>query len=285
MECKDVRALVDEALDGELTPEQQRAIDAHLASCADCAADFAAERAFRSALKRETTYHRAPARLRRSLAASLAAMADETPDAEPSTVAPPDIARPAIVTLTPTGRTRSAAPRPRQWLAIAASFAVGVIAASSASWILDERDAGSQAAQEIIADHVRSLMADHLTDVASSDQHSVKPWFNGKLDFSPPVSDFTQQGFPLVGGRLDYVGGHPVAALVYRRRLHDINLFVAPVGTVPAFPPANLSQQGYNLRYWREGGMDYWAVSDLGASELEAFERLVRDDASPKNPA
>ena len=133
---------------------------------------------------------------------------------------------------------------------------------------------------EVVSDHVRSLMANHLTDVLSSDKHTVKPWFDGKLDFSPPVSDLVTEGFPLVGGRLDYLAGHPVAALVYQRRKHYINVFVWPAQDAnPSLVPAGTTRDGYRVLHWQQQGMNMWVISDLNESEFTQFIKLMRDPA------
>jgi anti-sigma factor RsiW len=126
----------------------------------------------------------------------------------------------------------------------------------------------------VIATHIRSLLPGHLTDVPSSDQHTVKPWFAGRVDFSPPVTDFADRAFPLVGGRVDYVGGRTVAVAVYRRRQHVINLFMWP--SSDGRPPAGTSARGYNIVHWSEHDIAFWLVSDLNANELRQFAELVR---------
>jgi anti-sigma factor RsiW len=167
----------------------------------------------------------------------------------------------------------------RQW-AIAASVFLAVVLSSSLTAYVTRPNADDRLAQELVSDHVRSLMADHLTDIASSDQHTVKPWFHGRLDLAPPVDDLAAEGFPLVGGRLDYVEQRPVAALVYRRAEHPINVFVLPNRGGPAAAPQSLSQRGFNLLHWTRGDLAFWAVSDLNLAELREFQRLFDRNAA-----
>lgn len=163
--------------------------------------------------------------------------------------------------------------------ALAASFLLAIVLSSGTTWYVTAANQQDQLADEIVASHVRSLQAGHLTDVPSSDQHTVKPWFGGKLDLSPPVVDLAAQGFPLVGGRLDYIDHRPIAALVYRHKQHVINLFVWTQGAsaVAPKPPAEL--QGYNLRRWQEGDMTFWAVSDVNGADLDMFVSEIKTAA------
>ncbi len=212
---------------------------AHVDSCAECAAWRDAEEEARGAL-RALPYYPAPAALR-------AAIHDRLP-----------LRRAPIVRVLPA-------------LAAAAVFIVAV--AGVLFW--QHRTTGPDAVDQIVATHVRSLMLPgHLTDVTSSDQHTVKPWFTGRIDFSPPVPDFASQGFPLLGGRLEYLAGRPVAALVYGRRLHRINVFVAPAGR-SAGGLIEDARRGFTVLRWTSGGFDYVAVSDVSAADLRDLARLI----------
>jgi anti-sigma factor RsiW len=247
MECERIAPLVTPLVDGELAAPERAAVEAHLAGCPACSAAAATERAISARIRADATRHTAPPGLRGRVGAAVAAES--------------------------LGRAR---PRPREWTRLAAAALIGAVLASGATWELAGSLGRPAATDEVVASHIRSLMEGHLTDVASSDQHQVKPWFNGRLDLSPPVVDFAAEGFPLVGGRLDYLEGRPAAALVYRHRQHVINLFVTRSGESGPAAPEGVSRQGFNIVRWRAGGLAFWAVSDLNPAELRQFEALVR---------
>jgi anti-sigma factor RsiW len=165
-------------------------------------------------------------------------------------------------------------PRRRQWMSLAAAGVAIAIASSGITLAVARRAPEPTAATEVLAGHLRSLMPGHLTDVASTNQHNVKPWFNGRLDYSPTVPRLEDQGFPLVGGRVDYVGGRPVAVIVYSRRQHMINVFSWPTRLGDS-PLATTSTNGYNMIHWRSHGVEKWVVSDLNSSELRSFVDLL----------
>ena len=159
-------------------------------------------------------------------------------------------------------------------LALAATIAVMLgLAFLNQGGVFDQSH-GSSIAQDVISSHLRSLLATHLFDVPSTDQHTVKPWFNGKLKFSPPVHDFAEHGFRLTGGRLDYLNGREVAALVYQRRLHIINLFIWPSASSRNTVATSFSKDGYNVLHWAHEGFEFWAVSDVNAEDMRAFADL-----------
>lgn len=244
-----LEAQLDAYLDDELTAADARELEAHLANCAQCAR-FRDERlALRAAIMSRIPIVAAPDALRDRVRAALAAEA------------------------------RAAAPARRPvssyWRAVAIAASLVIVAVGS--WNLALRKANAERlADAVLASHIRSLMPGHLTDVLSSDQHTVKPWFNGKLDFSPPVHDLAAQGYPLLGGRLDYVDGRPVAVLVYGRRQHLINVFVWPAMRGPSGAGRASDRQGYHLLHWAAPDYTYVVASDLAPTELDDFARLLQ---------
>ena len=163
-----------------------------------------------------------------------------------------------------------------RWMPVTVSFAFGILLATTVFTTMAPGMQEGQLEEQVVAGHVRSLMPGHLMDVASTDQHTVKPWFTGKLDFAPPVADLAQQGFPLLGGRLDYLQGRPVAALVYGKGGHTINVFVLPGGDAArSTSPRAAMHQGYQLAQWQSGGMRFWAVSDISRDDMARFAQAL----------
>jgi anti-sigma factor RsiW len=255
VDCKDAERLLDGYADRELDLAHSLEIENHLRECGACSERHESRRLLHSALSNPSLYFNAPRDLRGKVQSSLRKRAKAE-------------AAPRVLSL--------------PWLTAAVPLAVAAIVILIFVPLLRGPSADELLSRELVSSHVRSLMANHLADVASSDEHTVKPWFAGKLNFSPEVVDLKQQGFPLAGGRLDYVDNKPVAALVYRRQKHFINLFVWPSGSAADAEMKAISRQGYNLFHWIKDGMTYWAVSDLNASELRQFARQVQNQPPGK---
>ena len=257
MICEDASRLIQGYADDEVDLRTSLDLEQHLKECASCAREYQSVVALRSALKQNLPYYEASAALTKRVRSSTrAAVRAETGSRW----------RPYFVS--------------SQWRWPVAAAAVLFVTIVLRGVIPGPPSIGDVLGREVVASHVRSLMANHLTDVLSSNQHTVKPWFDGKLDFAPVVLDLSAQGFPLVGGRLDYLDDHPVAALVYHYRLHVINLFTWPTGRAPDTQPRLATQEGYNSVHWTESGMEYWAVSDVAPSQLAKFAQLVREGSS-----
>ncbi|MDE1166147.1 MAG: zf-HC2 domain-containing protein [Pseudomonas sp.] len=235
LDCKQCRALLDGYLDQALSASQVAEVDGHLLYCAECAQHLQAGRSLIAAVKAHAHYYPAPADLQGLLAR-------QTPAAW------------------------------RRWWAPAAS---GVALAVALVLFIATPVAPPAWQEEAVSSHVRSLMAEHLNDVASADRHTVKPWFTGKLDFAPPVHDFSDQGFVLLGGRLDYLRQRSAAALTYRHDRHVINLFIQPTDE-PDSPPQAFSVRGFNVLAWQHQHLRFVAVSDVDAGQLQALGLLVQ---------
>jgi len=247
--CDFTRTVLHGYLDGELDATGAAEFERHLEGCRECTTALGAEESLRSSLHRGGLYENAPAALRRKIRASLDA----------ATASSGGIRIPAW-----------------RWVAVAAS----ILVVASISWfawprVQNRADSPPFTAAEMIDAHIRSLQPGHLMDIASTDQHTVKPWFDGKLAFVPPVKDFADEGFPLIGGRLDVLGGQNVAALVYSRRKHVINVFVLPTKEPDTEIHAPGLRQGYQWRHWRRQGMEYCAVSDVSDSDLYELAQLI----------
>ncbi len=244
--CEEVQELIHAYIDGELGLVPTMEIESHLGECETCLSDQQGHANVRALVQGGAQYFHAPELLKRRIEKQIES------DAHPQTFSS------------------------ERWLAIAAMVIVAL--SGVLSWTIfsarSQSNNDDQLAQEVVSSHVRSMMLNHLVDVPSSDQHTVKPWFNGKLDFAPDVKDLADQGFPLVGGRLDYVDNRTVAALVYQRRKHSINLFIWP-STRTDQPMQEFSNHGYNIIHWTRSGASYWAVSDVNSADLSEFAKLV----------
>lgn len=241
MNCEEASVLLHALIDGELDAGHAREVETHIAGCPDCAARLREFQELRQAMAPADLRYAAPASLRARIEGKLPAP--------------------------------SAAGMSRRSTIKGFAFGAGAsaIAATGLLLMVMRGDEQKRILQEVVSAHLRSLQAQHLIDVASSDQHTVKPWFNGRLDAAPPVADLTAQGFTLLGGRLDYVDAKPVAAIVYRRRVHIINLFCAPAPGSGHRSATMESLHGFNVRRWSENGLNLWAVSDIEADELQDF--------------
>lgn len=237
--CVDQELLLGGLIDGELDAANTALVEAHVARCEDCREQLDLLQATRNLLRSDGVRHSAPEALGRRIAGL------------------------------PELRTRAANDnRFMRWLApatvgaLAASLAMVTVLPSGTQGIID---------QELVSSHVRSLQPGHLTDVQTTNQHIVKPWFNGRIDFSPPVPELANEGFPLAGGRLDSVNGKTVAAIVYHRRLHTVNLFVWPAKDAA---DRSFVKDGFAVTEWSRNGLRFAAVSDIPATELRQFETL-----------
>ena len=243
MNCPDVDRVIGAYTGDELGPAEAAEVRAHLDACPACRQRVTAQQSL-GRLIRRTPYYTAPDRLRVAVATAR----------RPARVSPQVLAWAAMVTLA---------------VSLGSGAVIRTVRAHQAA------TATNAVAQDVVASHVRALMGAHLFDVRSTDQHTVKPWFLGKLDFSPPVDDLTPPGFPLVGGRLDYVAGRPVAALVYQRRQHTINVFVWPSSDSGEAVTDARTLRGFQVRHWTRDSMTFWAVSDLNDTELDQFVRAL----------
>ncbi len=253
--CPEWRIILHGFVDGELDSVHAAQFEDHLVSCVNCQAELERVRAVKEIMDQDGVRWRPPEALRSQILSMLsleqAAMASGLPQLRPATA------------------LQRAMELIRQWSfvpSLAALAASAILFASTPSQTMLLQD-------QIMASHVRSMMADHLTDVLTSDQHTVKPWFNGKIDFSPPVSDLSKDGFPLIGGRVDYIGDRAVAALIYRRHGHIINLFIWPAASAARTTTVH---DGYNMTRWSDGGLVFWAISDVAPGDLAEFEAFFR---------
>src|SRR5213080_4944293 len=267
MDCREAIKLMDGYLDCELDPITSQAIEQHLRECGRCDQAYKTHGSLIRAIGNATLYFKAPAELRERIQSSLREETTEHP------------VRNGVPGAQVVFHKRQPEPRsilseiPWNWLGLAAAIILAAIITFNVVPRAQRAEADQFLATQLIASHARSLMANHLTDVASSDQHTVKPWLDAKLDFAPPVVDLSSEGFPLIGGRLEYLDNRPVAALVYGRRKHFINLFVWPAASDAAKAPKTITREGYQILNWADSDFNYWAVSDVNVNDLQTFRQ------------
>jgi anti-sigma factor RsiW len=260
--CELTQRFVPGYIDGELDLVRTIEMETHLRDCPACAQKKEDQQELRSALRRCSLAYTAPAVLRDRIQSSL---------------------RASIVVEVHERKIKW--PSLQIWRWVGAVAALVLISLSGWQWTARLRGPSGdrRIAEEVLSSHVRSLEVNHLIDVASTDRHTVKPWFDVRLDFSPPVEDLASDGFPLVGGRLDYLEGREIAALIYQRREHFINVFVWPNPTGSSSTQTIESRQGYNIMRWSRRGFQCWAVSDIAATDLAEFSRLFENYTSSES--
>lgn len=247
MNCAEVKQMLNAYLDKELDVIETQRMAEHLAACAGCSTEYHALLQVADKIQSAKPRYETPVYLQQRLDKRLRASENQTRDG---------FFLPAI------------------WVYSLLSLIIGVVIGWSIMGYDTERQIQNNFIETVAAAHIRSLLADHITDVASYDSHTVKPWFHGRLNFSPGVQDLSAQGYPLIGGRLDYLGENTVAALVYRHRQHTINLFIAPQQLISDQIETS-TYQGYNIMHWNDGQFSYWAISDLNSIELKQFKQLL----------
>jgi len=240
LDCKQTQSLLSAYADGELDARGCVDIEEHLRSCDRCVGALDSVRQIKRVVNTSVPHYRAPLKLRREI-------------------------------------TKSTRTETRQFpnFATVTAFAACMVVAISAGWMLGRRSNATTAASVVFASHVRALMSEHLADVISTDKHTVKPWFNGKVDYSPPVNDLAPQGFPLQGGRLEFLNGRRVSVLVYGRKKHIIDLYVMPSAQTSNY--ATTTHDGFNSVAWSRDGFEFQAISDLNKEELMEFSKLIQN--------
>lgn len=265
MRCDEACERIGLLLDGEIAGDERRALLAHVENCATC-------RRYRDELKRlqqhlAQAHQGAPRALLHRVRSALAEEAAHAPSSLPA------------VQQNATAPTRIAEQVRRRWrpllTQIAAVLMACLITGTATFYVAQRSDTQMTLAQDVMSAHMRSLLQDNAVQVASLDTHTVKPWFQGRLDYTPVVKDLSADGFQLIGGRLDYINGRRVAALVYKRHLHQVTVFTWPSAGGDSTAPVRSKVNGYNVLSWTKGGMTYWAVSDLNDGELRELQSLI----------